>query len=125
MRVITALSHSKSCPGYNRLILIYPLLWHRCYYPHQSRGALSPICGIFFLSTTFGYVNSHKNYSESILKSKKSLKKVKFLCSTFLSELTFFFTFLSNVTFLVFFFSYFFCCYKVPIIQFYFIDVFF
>ena len=23
------------------------LLWHRCYYPHRSRDALSPICGIF------------------------------------------------------------------------------
>ena len=22
-------------------------LWHRCYYPHRSRDALSPICGIF------------------------------------------------------------------------------
>ena len=24
------------------------LLWHRCYYPHRSRDALSPVCGIFF-----------------------------------------------------------------------------
>ena len=24
------------------------LLWDRCYYPHQSRDALSPQCGIFF-----------------------------------------------------------------------------
>ena len=23
------------------------LLWHRCYYPHPSRDALSPVCGIF------------------------------------------------------------------------------
>ena len=23
------------------------LLWYRCYYPHQSRDALSPVCGIF------------------------------------------------------------------------------
>ena len=23
------------------------LLWHRCYYPHRSREALSPVCGIF------------------------------------------------------------------------------
>ena len=22
-------------------------LWHRCYYPHRSRDALSPVCGIF------------------------------------------------------------------------------
>ena len=48
MRVITALSHSKSCVGYKRLITIYPLLWHRCYYPHRFRDALSPVCGFFF-----------------------------------------------------------------------------
>ena len=24
-----------------------PLLWYRCYYPHRSRDALSPVCGIF------------------------------------------------------------------------------
>jgi hypothetical protein len=32
------------------LLLILPwstLLWHRCYYPHRSRDALSPVCGIF------------------------------------------------------------------------------
>ena len=23
------------------------LLWHLCYYPHRSRDALSPVCGIF------------------------------------------------------------------------------
>ena len=22
------------------------LLWHRCYYPHRSRGSVSPVCGI-------------------------------------------------------------------------------
>ena len=35
------------------LLLILPwstLLWHRCYYPHWSRDALSPVCGIFFQS---------------------------------------------------------------------------
>ena len=32
-------------------LLILPwstLLWHRCYYPHRWRDALSPVCGIFF-----------------------------------------------------------------------------
>ena len=24
------------------------LLWYRCYYPHRSRDALSPVCGIFY-----------------------------------------------------------------------------
>ena len=28
------------------------LLWYRCYYPHQSRDALSPVCGIFFKELT-------------------------------------------------------------------------
>ena len=23
------------------------LLWYQCYYPHRSRDALSPVCGIF------------------------------------------------------------------------------
>ena len=31
------------------LILLWStILWHRCYYPHRSRDALSPVCGIFF-----------------------------------------------------------------------------
>ena len=33
------------------LLLILPwstLLWHWCYYPHRSRDALSPVCGIFW-----------------------------------------------------------------------------
>ena len=25
------------------------LLWYRCYYPHRSRDALSPVCGIFLV----------------------------------------------------------------------------
>ena len=25
------------------------LLWYRCYYPHRSRDALSPVCGIFLI----------------------------------------------------------------------------
>ena len=26
----------------------FTLLWYWCYYPHRSRDALSPVCGIFF-----------------------------------------------------------------------------
>ena len=40
------LSRKKKC----FFLLILPwstLLWHRCYYPHRSRDALSPVCGIF------------------------------------------------------------------------------
>ena len=29
------------------------LLWYRCYYPHRSRDALSPVCGIFNLKIQF------------------------------------------------------------------------
>ena len=31
------------------ILLWSTLLWHRCYYPHRSRDALSPVCGIFSL----------------------------------------------------------------------------
>ena len=27
--------------------LLAGFLWYRCYYPHRSREALSPVCGIF------------------------------------------------------------------------------
>ena len=27
------------------------LLWYRCYYPHRSRDALSPVCGNFIVGT--------------------------------------------------------------------------
>ena len=40
---------------YMSLVLGYSwstLLWHRCYYPHRSRDALSPVCGIFFVHLT-------------------------------------------------------------------------
>ena len=33
--------YSKHCQSWSTL------LWYRCYYPHRSRDALSPICGIF------------------------------------------------------------------------------
>ena len=31
------------------------LLWYRCFYPHLSRDALSPVCGIFFCMFDFLY----------------------------------------------------------------------
>ena len=49
-------------------LLILPwsiLLWHRCYYPHQSRDALSPVCGIFFLLNPF-----LKQYSAAAMTGK-------------------------------------------------------
>ena len=42
-------------------LLILPwstLLWHRCYYPHRSRDALSPVCGIFTFFFTFHLASS-------------------------------------------------------------------
>ena len=29
------------------------LLWYQCYYPHRSRDALSPVCGIFNVGSIF------------------------------------------------------------------------
>ena len=31
------------------------LLWHWCYYPHRSRDALSPVCGIFAIAFAVGW----------------------------------------------------------------------
>ena len=41
------------------------LLWYRCYYPHQSRDALSPVCGIF---------SCHFVYTFGIFIQKRVLK---------------------------------------------------
>ena len=41
------------------------LLWYRCYYPHRSRVALSPVCGIFFFQTR------HFVYLQALLLGKK------------------------------------------------------
>ena len=30
----------------------FTLLWYRCYYPHRSRDALSPVCKIFLICAT-------------------------------------------------------------------------
>ena len=34
------------------------LLWHRCYYLHRSRDALSPVCGIFLLNVSINWFYS-------------------------------------------------------------------
>ena len=36
--------------GYTTIIrrLLAGFFWYRCYYPHRSRDALSPICGLFY-----------------------------------------------------------------------------
>ena len=55
------------------LLLILPwstLLWHRCYYPHRSRDALSPVCGIFLIKTQLPPI-----CHELFLKQKDSLVK--------------------------------------------------
>ena len=31
--------------------LLEGYFWYRCYYPHRSRDALSPVCGIFLVKT--------------------------------------------------------------------------
>ena len=35
------------------------LLWYRCYYPHRSRDALSPVCGIFSEDTLSKYLPAY------------------------------------------------------------------
>ena len=50
------------------------LLWHRCYYPHQSRDALSPVCGIFHYWLFVFFIK----------KSKKTRKKKKKIWNTLL-----------------------------------------
>ena len=42
------------------------LLWHRCYYPHRSRDALSPVCGNFFCKSSF-YMIFHDSAWKCIL----------------------------------------------------------
>ena len=34
------------------------LLWYRCYYPHRSRDALSPVCGIFIITNHNALLNT-------------------------------------------------------------------
>ena len=39
--------------GGNIFFLFLKASWHRWYYPHRSRDALSPVCGIFHLGVEF------------------------------------------------------------------------
>ena len=50
------------------------LLWHRCYYPHRSRDALSPVCGIFFFNLRNFFKNLRKSHKNPPKKTKKSIK---------------------------------------------------
>ena len=45
------------------------LLWYRCYYPHRSRDALFPVCGIF--AVKWGKLRIYTNFKppEVIFKS--------------------------------------------------------
>ena len=47
-------------------LLILPwstLLWHWCYYPHRSRDALSPVCGIFIFEVLVLLSSHFKRFS--------------------------------------------------------------
>ena len=58
------------------LLLILPwstLLWHRCYYPHRSRDALSPVCGILFC--VYKQVNSHYVYGNKAVVCLQTSKQ--------------------------------------------------
>ena len=47
------------------------LLWHRCYYPHRSRDALSPVCGIF--SSSFWSVQTLSSPGPQLFSFKHSV----------------------------------------------------
>ena len=46
------------------------ILWYRCYYPHRSRDAFSPVCGNFVLCLFFYFPSSIDKY---ILENKVML----------------------------------------------------
>ena len=52
------------------------LLWYRCYYPHRSRDALSPVCGIFLLKLILQGVSLN-----NIGKTRKVVSKLKWWTS--------------------------------------------
>ena len=47
------------------------LLWHRCYYPHRSRDALSPVCRIFFYQK-ITEIKKKRNKKDPSLSTKKN-----------------------------------------------------
>ena len=57
------------------------LLWYRCYYPHRSRDALSPVCGIFlfsfflnFISVVVFFLNMSHVFNENIFDCRQTSK---------------------------------------------------
>ena len=48
------------------------LLWYRCYYPHRSRDALSPVCGIFVLKSV---IAKQRFQGKAILIQPSDIKK--------------------------------------------------
>jgi hypothetical protein len=54
------------------------LIWHRCYYWHRSRDALSPVCGIFSSSDSWVLVQMRRccQYLQSFLHPPVTFKSV-------------------------------------------------
>ena len=65
------------------------LLWYRCYYPHRSRDALSPVCGIFYILVQFSLVECGllKNSAE---QSYTEMEKVEGTCEPDMEKDNFF-----------------------------------
>ena len=54
------------------------LLWYRCFYPHRSIDALSPVCGIFSFLLKFG-----SPFNFCLLSGALQGKATKQLCPLF------------------------------------------
>ena len=55
------------------------LLWYRCYYPHRSRDALSPVCGIFGVTIPTSHLSETLSHRTSIVLLAGRASELKFL----------------------------------------------
>ena len=53
--------------------LLAGYVWYRCYHLHQSRDALSPVCGIFLRGTNQSRKENFKTFFSSSYISNKIL----------------------------------------------------
>ena len=63
--------------------LLAGFFWYRCYYPHQSRDSLSPVCGIFLFS--FNSIGSD-NITKHQVKKKTIFNIYYAVCITTLQD---------------------------------------
>ena len=55
------------------------LLWHRCYYPHRSRDALSPVCWIFFVYIYIFLIRIVEEQKKKLYIQQKMQTKLKLI----------------------------------------------